>query len=153
MRLSSSQPPEPSPQSSHDDYYRWLFIVDGIITIAVSFFLILYWPASATQTTGRFRNFRQKEWFNEREKAIAVTRTIRDDPTKVKHLTTRVTVKDFIDVFTDRYLWGHFFITMIGLTPTQPLAQYLPTVIKSFHYNVFVAKWVGLGFLRVLLSR
>lgn len=68
-----------------------------------------------------------------------MTRTIRDDPTKVKHLTTRVTWRDVVDCFTDRYVWAHLAITFVGLTPLTPLQTYLPSVIKAFDYNVFVA--------------
>lgn len=58
---------------------RWLFLVEGVITLAVglaSFFML---PASAVQTKAWFR---PNGWFNDREVKIVVNRILRDDPTK-----------------------------------------------------------------------
>lgn len=59
--------------------WRYLFLIEGIITFAVgtaSFFLM---PASACQTKTWFR---PKGWFTDREVGIVVNRVLRDDPSK-----------------------------------------------------------------------
>jgi hypothetical protein len=59
-----------------------LFLIEGIITLAVglaSFFLM---PASAVQTKTWYR---PKGWFTDREIGIVVNRVLRDDPTKGKY--------------------------------------------------------------------
>lgn len=64
---------------SADPEFRWLFLIEGIITFSVgaaSFFLM---PASAVQTKTWFR---PKGWFSDREVAIVVNRVLRDDPSK-----------------------------------------------------------------------
>jgi len=46
---------------------------------------------------------------------------------------------DVKDAATDFGLWGHLLITAIGLTPTNPLHVYLPSIIKTFDFSVFTA--------------
>ncbi|KAF8588996.1 MFS general substrate transporter [Ramaria rubella] len=119
--------------------WRWLFIVDdGQNANAYPHLLLhrFYLPRNATSTRGGLRGFRP--WFTERQIHIAVTRIIRDDPAK-RYYETPVSWSDVKDAVTDLALWGHLIITVIGLTPTTPLSTYLPTVIKSFNFNVFVA--------------
>ncbi|KAI5121462.1 hypothetical protein M0805_003919 [Coniferiporia weirii] len=116
--------------------WKWLFLIDGLITVVVAVLTWFYLPRSASRTKGGIRGF--KPWFNERQVRIAVTRVIRDDPAKRVYEST-VTWTDVKDSVTDLGLWGHMIITAVGLTPTQPLSTYLPTVIKSFNFNVFVA--------------
>ncbi|KAF8513287.1 MFS general substrate transporter [Gautieria morchelliformis] len=116
--------------------WRWLFIVDGIITAVVSTLTWFYLPRNAATTKGGLRG--SKPWFSEHQTRIAVTRIIRDDPAK-RHYETPVSWSDVRDAVTDLALWGHLIITVVGLTPTAPLNTYLPTVIKSFNFNVFVA--------------
>jgi len=116
--------------------WKWLFIVDGIITLFVAVATCFYLPKNVARTKGGLRGF--KPWFTDRQAQIAVTRVIRDDPAK-RHYESIVTWTDVKDTITDPAMWGHWAITAIGLTPTTPLSTYLPTVIKSFHFNVFVA--------------
>ncbi|KAH8114965.1 MFS general substrate transporter [Phellopilus nigrolimitatus] len=116
--------------------WKWLFLVDGIITIVIAVLTWFYLPLNASRTKGGLRGL--KPWFDERQVRIAVTRVVRDDPAKKIYEST-VTWADVKDSVTDLGLWGHLIITAIGLTPTTPLATYLPTVIKSFNFNVFVA--------------
>lgn len=58
---------------------RYLFLIEGLITLTVglaSFFLM---PASAVQTKTWYR---PNGWFSDRELSIVVNRVLRDDPTK-----------------------------------------------------------------------
>ncbi|KAK0492465.1 hypothetical protein EDD18DRAFT_1334204 [Armillaria luteobubalina] len=76
--------------------WKWLFLIDGIITTAVAVATWFYLPNNITQTGGGLRGW--KPWFDERQLQIGVTRVIQDD-----------------------------------------ISKHLPTVIKSFHFDVFVA--------------
>ncbi|KAK7062360.1 major facilitator superfamily domain-containing protein, partial [Favolaschia claudopus] len=116
--------------------WKWLFLVDGIITIVVAVIIWFYLPKNVASTKGGLRGF--KPWFTPRQVQIAVTRVIRDDLSK-REYEKRVTRGDFIDAATDLGLWGHLLLSNVTLTPTNPLGTYLPTVIKSFHFNVFVS--------------
>ncbi|KAJ6560144.1 MFS general substrate transporter [Mycena capillaripes] len=116
--------------------WKWLFLVDGIITVIVSVIIWFYLPRNVATTQGGLRGF--KPWFTQREIQIAVTRVIRDDQAK-REYEKRVTRADFIDAASDLGLWGHLLLSNVTLTPTNPLGTYLPTVIKSFRFNVFVS--------------
>ncbi|KAG1182375.1 hypothetical protein G6F36_009235 [Rhizopus arrhizus] len=57
--------------------WKWLFLIDGIITQIVGFIAIFYLPASPAITKGLLRS--KNGWFTEREASIAVTRIIEED--------------------------------------------------------------------------
>lgn len=59
--------------------FRWLFLVEGLLTFVVGFTTFFRMPPSPSQTKSWFR---PKGWFTEREEFIATTRILRDDPTK-----------------------------------------------------------------------
>ncbi|KAJ3301425.1 hypothetical protein HDU76_005754, partial [Blyttiomyces sp. JEL0837] len=63
---------------------------------------------------------------------------IRDDPIKL-YYEQHVTLKDVVAAVTDSRLWGHLIITMVGLTPLTPISTYLPSIINSFGFNVYVS--------------
>ncbi|KAJ3036811.1 hypothetical protein HDV00_002364 [Rhizophlyctis rosea] len=114
--------------------WKWLFILEGIATNIIAVLTLLYLPGGPATTA----KFWRKSWFTPNERDIAVTRLIRDDPYKEKY-ETKVTVKDFKDAFGDYRLWMHWIETFIGLMFVTPLATYLPTIIKSFGFNVYIS--------------
>ncbi|KAK0457029.1 MFS general substrate transporter [Desarmillaria tabescens] len=104
--------------------WKWLFLIDGIITVVVAVATWFYLPRNITQTVGGLRGW--KPWFDEKELCIGVTRVVRDDISK-RVYEQKVKWSDVKDAATDLGLWGHLLITI-----SRP-------VIKSFHFNVFVA--------------
>ncbi|TFK36096.1 MFS general substrate transporter [Crucibulum laeve] len=116
--------------------WKWMFIVDGTITVVVAVATWYYLPRDLTRTKGGLRG--SKPWFNDKQIQIAVTRVIRDDLSK-KSYDKRVQWSDIKDTLTDVGIWGHLIITVIGLTPSTPMHTYLPIVIQSFNFNVYVA--------------
>ncbi|KAL8276409.1 hypothetical protein RQP46_011207 [Phenoliferia psychrophenolica] len=60
--------------------WQYLFLIEGLITLAIGLFAAVWLPASPTQTAGWVRG--KKGWFSEREEVILVSRILRDDPSK-----------------------------------------------------------------------
>lgn len=61
------------------DPHRWLFLIEGLITLLIGLASFFKMPASAVETK---KWFRPKGWFNDREVRIVVNRVLRDDPSK-----------------------------------------------------------------------
>jgi MFS family permease len=112
--------------------WKWLFVIDGILTHIVGFIAFFYLPANPLKTSGLLRG--KKGWFTEREAKIAVTRIIRDDLTKKDH-NKRLTLADVKIAVVDTKLWTHLIITFCGMMTLTPIQSYLPTLIKNSGFN------------------
>ncbi|PPQ72038.1 hypothetical protein CVT26_006728 [Gymnopilus dilepis] len=116
--------------------WKWLFLVDGVITVGVAVGTWFYLPSHISKTTGGLRG--RKPWLTLRQTEIAVTRLIRDDVSKKSYDKT-VKWSDIKDTLSDPGIILHLIITSIGQTPNTPMYTYLPTVIKSFNFSVSLA--------------
>lgn len=59
--------------------WKWIFLLEGALTLLIGIASFFMMPASAVQTKTWFR---PKGWFTDREEAILVNRILRDDPAK-----------------------------------------------------------------------
>ena len=83
--------------------WRWLFLIEGLITFAIGIASFFMMPASATQTKTWFR---PKGKFTNREVGIVVNRVLRDDPTKGDmNNRTGLSLKNLWDAVADWDLW------------------------------------------------
>lgn len=113
--------------------WKWLFLIDGILTHVVGFVAFFYLPANPLKTKGWLRG--KSGWFTEREQKIAITRIIRDDLTK-KEQDRPLTWNDAKLAVVDTKLWTHLLITFIGMMTLTPIQNYLPTIIKTAGFSV-----------------
>jgi predicted MFS family arabinose efflux permease len=113
--------------------WRWLFLIEGFITLLIgiaSFFLM---PASAVQTKAWYR---PKGWFTDREATIVVNRVIRDDPHKGDmHNRQAITPKRLWNSMKDFDLWPIYAIGLICFIPQSPVTYYQILVLRSMGFN------------------
>ncbi|KAI8845024.1 MFS general substrate transporter [Chytriomyces cf. hyalinus JEL632] len=132
--------------------WNWMFLIEGVITVLSAGLFFFVFPRSPYYTKGGL-NF--GGWFTDRQARIAVTRVVRDDPMKLNY-ETRVKPSDVVAALTDYRVWGHLIITVVGLTFHTPYGLYLPSIIKSFGYNVYISNALTapnyiLGFITMTL--
>ncbi|KAK1756621.1 major facilitator superfamily domain-containing protein [Echria macrotheca] len=115
--------------------WRWLFLVEGLITLIVgvaSFFLM---PASAVQTKTWFR---PNGWFTDREVSIAVNRVLRDDPSKGDmHNRQAITPRRLWEALKDYDLWPLYLIGLIEFIPSTPPTQYITLTLRNLGFSPF----------------
>ncbi|KAK5661169.1 hypothetical protein OQA88_11060 [Cercophora sp. LCS_1] len=93
--------------------WRWLFALEGILTVLIGVASWFYLPPSPTQTASKFRG--KDGWFSEREEVIMVNRILRDDPSKGDmHNRQGLSLKLFRDALTD---WDLFPQTEVNADP------------------------------------
>jgi hypothetical protein len=113
----------------------WLFLLEGLLTTVVAILSYLYLPASPTSTKNVLW---PRGWYNEREEVIMVNRILRDDPAKgLTALKEPATFKDIRAAWSDRSMWGLYFIGLIAYIPASPVQGYLTLTLKRLGFSTF----------------
>ncbi|KAI1379229.1 MFS general substrate transporter [Hypoxylon crocopeplum] len=113
--------------------WRWLFIVEGAITIGIGIIFILFLPPSVGNGSPLI-SFGRWSYFSRRESYIMVRRVILDDPAKTtNHL--RISGGDVWTTVRNRRILLHIVITVTATIPVNAISTYGPSVIKSLGYG------------------
>ncbi|EXJ83046.1 hypothetical protein A1O3_06863 [Capronia epimyces CBS 606.96] len=121
--------------------WRYLFLIEGLITGLIGIFTWLYLPASPTQTArhgikGLLRP--RNGWFTEREEVIMVTRILRDDPNKsTMHNRQGISWKLFKEALSDYDMWPIYIIGLSWTIPPTPPQAYITLTCKALGFNTF----------------
>lgn len=113
--------------------WRWLFIVEGCITIGIGIIFLLFLPPRVGDgrplvSMGRW------SYFDSREGYILVRRVLLDDPAKTtNHL--HISGRDVARTARDPRILMHTLITLTATVPVNAINTYGPSVIKSFGYT------------------
>lgn len=113
--------------------WRWLFIVEGCITVGVGIIFFLFIPPRVGD--GRpFISFGKWSYFDQRESYILVRRVLLDDPAKTtNHL--HISGRDVATTLSKPRILGHMLITLTSTIPVNAINTYGPSVIKGFGYT------------------
>ncbi|KAF8956288.1 allantoate permease [Flammula alnicola] len=113
--------------------WRWLFLIEGLITLVVGVATFFRMPPSPTQTKSWFR---PKGWFTEREEYIATSRVLRDDPTKGDmHNREALSVKRLFKAVCDYDLWPLYIIGLLFGIPSSPPGTYLTLSLRNLGFS------------------
>jgi predicted MFS family arabinose efflux permease len=115
--------------------WRWLFLIEGLITCTVGLASFFMMPASAVQTKTWFR---PNGWFNDRELTIVVNRVLRDDPSKGDmHNRQAITPRRLWNAARDYDLWPLYAIGLVAYIPQSPEGTYISLTLKGLGFSTF----------------
>ena len=107
----------------------WLFLLEGILTLAIGSFCYFYLPQSPVQTQSAIY---RKSWYTPREEKIMINRLLRDDPAKgLTAIKEPARFSDILDAWKDSSMWGLYFIGLVAYIPASPVQAYLSYNLKE----------------------
>ncbi|KAI1213067.1 MFS general substrate transporter [Annulohypoxylon truncatum] len=123
--------------------WRWLFLIEGLITTLIGIFSWGLMPPGPTQTKHWFRG--KNGWFTDHEESILVNRLLRDDPSK-GDMNNRQAVGPSL-LFKAASDWEQWPLYIIGLTtyiPPGAPTNYLSYILRQIGFSVFEANLLAI---------
>lgn len=115
--------------------WRWLFIIEGLITLTVGIVAFFRMPPSPAQTKSWYC---KDGWYTEREEKIVVNRVLRDDPSKGDmHNREPVRPKELLKVLLDYDLLPIYIIRLLTDIGTQPVSTYMTLTLRKLGFNTY----------------
>lgn len=115
--------------------WRWLFIIEGVLTLLIGIWSFHAMVPSALQTKSKLN---PKGWFTEREEKIVVNRVLRDDPSKGDMNNRQpLSLKQVWKSLCDYDLWPIYFIGLVVYIPQGTIQPYLTLTMKSLGFSTF----------------
>ncbi|KAJ5355542.1 Major facilitator superfamily domain general substrate transporter [Penicillium cataractarum] len=115
--------------------WRWLFLIEALISIVIGFLSFLFLVPGPTQTKTWWN---PKGYFSEKEERIIVNRVLRDDPSKGDmHNRQGLSLKMLWQSLKDYDLWPIYAIGLLFEIPTAPPKTYLTLSLKAIGFSTF----------------
>lgn len=115
--------------------WRWLFLIEALISIVIGFLSFLFLVPGPTQTKTWWN---PKGYFSEKEEKIIVNRVLRDDPSKGDmHNRQGLSLKMLWQSLKDYDLWPIYAIGLLFEIPTAPPKTYLTLSLKAIGFSTF----------------
>lgn len=132
--------------------WRWLFLIEGAMTLVIGLFSFVMMPASPTATVNWFRG--KKGWFTEREETVMATRILRDDPTKGDMHNRQGLTFDLVwKCIKDYGLWPLYLLAVLYEIPHTPVQNYLTLTLKELGFDTFQTNLLTIpSYVLVLLN-
>ncbi|KAJ5358250.1 hypothetical protein N7541_005408 [Penicillium brevicompactum] len=117
--------------------WRWIFLVEGLITLFIGIIFTLLVPPSAGDGRPLIAGGRWS-YFTERESHIIRNRVLLDDPRKARgHI--QIKGSDIWQTLKQPRILQHVGVTLISMTAFQGITQYTPSMIKSLGFGAVKA--------------
>ncbi|GES62165.1 MFS general substrate transporter [Aspergillus terreus] len=76
---------------------------------------------------------------------IGLIRLLRDDPSKgLTHIKESATLQDVLDAWSDKSMWGLYFIGLVAYIPQNPVQAYLSLTLKRLGFSTFDANMLSI---------
>ncbi|KAF3345578.1 hypothetical protein VD0002_g2796 [Verticillium dahliae] len=125
--------------------WRWLFLIEGLITFVAGVFGFLLMPAGPCQTASWFRG--KQGWFSKREEIIMVNRVLREDPGKSgMHNREAITPQLLWNSLKDFDLWPIYLIGLTFEIPMGPPKLYLTLTLRSLGFDTFQSNLLSIPY-------
>ncbi|KAG0256751.1 hypothetical protein BG011_004328 [Mortierella polycephala] len=112
--------------------WRWLFLLEGLATVLVASLSFFILPEGPTATKGYLRF---SGYLTERQELIAITRLVRDDPSKADISKKLISRADLRRAFLSPKIWPNILIGFFGLLPSTPISAFAPLILKMLGFD------------------
>ncbi|KAL8347630.1 hypothetical protein RB601_002990 [Gaeumannomyces tritici] len=123
--------------------WRWLFLIEAIITVFIGLFSWVLMPPGPTQTRNWFRG--RDGWFTAHEENIMVNRLLRDDPSKGDMNNRQAVGLPLLwKAVKDWEQWPLYLIGLTAYIPPAPPNTYLSFILRQLGFSVFEANLLAI---------
>lgn len=124
--------------------WRFMFLIEGLITLTVGILSYFMMPASAVETK---KWYRKNGWYTDRQEKILVNKVLRDDPNKGDMNNRQpVTLKELGKALFDIDLFPIYVVRFLGDIGSSPVSTYLTLTLKNLGFSTVVTNLLSIPF-------